>query len=61
MMMVNGSSLKAIIHEELGDGIMSAIDCKLDISRKDGPNGSRVVLTIDGKFLPYYQGKLEKI
>ena len=54
-----GSSIKALINEEFGDGIMSAIDCKLDVTRKKDPNGDRVVVTIDGKFLPYYNGSLE--
>lgn len=58
MIMVNGSGLKAIIHEHFGDGIMSAIDCKLDVNRKESTNGPRVVITIDGKFLPYYSGNL---
>lgn len=58
MVMVNGSSLKALVHEQFGDGIMSAIDCKLDVNRRDESSGSRIILTIDGKFLPYYNGKL---
>lgn len=48
-----------MIQEEFGDGIMSAIDCKLDLSRKSDPKGDRIVVTIDGKFLPYYDGSLQ--
>ena len=48
-----GSSMKAIIHEMFGDGIMSAIDFSIDISKKEDPKGDRVVVTFDGKFLPY--------
>ncbi|KAJ7284435.1 cyanate lyase C-terminal domain-containing protein [Mycena rebaudengoi] len=51
--LVYGHSIKAIIHEKFGDGIMSMIDCKIDIARKADPKGDRVVLTFDGKFLPY--------
>ena len=39
---------------------MSAIDCKLDLSRKSDPKGDRIVVTIDGKFLPYYDGSLQQ-
>lgn len=48
---VYGSTIKALIHEEFGDGIMSAIDFKMDIDRKEDPEGDRVVITFDGKFL----------
>jgi len=51
--MVYGNAIKAIIHEKFGDGIMSMIDCKVNIERKPDPKGDRVVLTFDGKFLPY--------
>ncbi|KAJ7152091.1 cyanate lyase C-terminal domain-containing protein [Mycena filopes] len=51
--MVYGHSIKAVIHEKFGDGIMSMIDCKINIARKVDPKGDRVVLTFDGKFLPY--------
>mgnify|MGYP001331195099 CR=1 FL=1 len=44
--------MKSIIHEKFGDGIMSAIDFKMDIDRKEHPDGDRVVITMDGKFLP---------
>ncbi|MFB4164414.1 cyanase [Alteribacillus sp. JSM 102045] len=50
---VYGTTLKEVIHEEFGDGIMSAIDFRLDVDRKEDPNGDRVVVTMDGKFLPY--------
>lgn len=50
---VYGTTLKAVIHDKFGDGIMSAIDFTMDIDKKDDPNGDRVVVTLDGKFLPY--------
>jgi len=50
---VYGSSIKELIHEEFGDGIMSAIDFSLDISREPNPNGDRVHIVMSGKFLPY--------
>src|SRR5262249_20266130 len=50
---VYGTTLKAIIHEMFGDGIMSAIDFELDVQRKEEPTGDRVVVTMSGKFLPY--------
>jgi cyanate lyase len=53
IMQVYGTTLKALIHEEFGDGIMSAIDFQMDIQRKADPKGDRVVVTMDGKFLPY--------
>lgn len=48
-----GSTLKAVIEEEFGDGIMSAIDFTLSVERHPDPHGDRVVVTLDGKFLPY--------
>ncbi|PBL04100.1 Cyanase [Armillaria gallica] len=51
--MVYGHAIKAIIHEKFGDGIMSMIDCKINIAKKPDPKGDRIVLTFDGKFLPY--------
>ncbi|TFK35597.1 cyanate lyase C-terminal domain-containing protein [Crucibulum laeve] len=51
--LVYGHAIKAIIHEKFGDGIMSMIDCKVNIEKKPDPKGDRVVLTFDGKFLPY--------
>jgi cyanate lyase len=50
---VYGSSIKELIHEEFGDGIMSAIDFSMDISREPNPNGDRVHIVMSGKFLPY--------
>jgi cyanate lyase len=50
---VYGTTIKALIHEMFGDGIMSAIDFTLDIKKKEDPKGDRVVITMDGKFLPY--------
>jgi len=50
---VYGSSIKELIHEEFGDGIMSAIDFSMDISREQDPNGDRVHIVMSGKFLPY--------
>jgi len=52
-LMVYGYPIKAIIHEKFGDGIMSLIDCKVHVERKEDPKGDRVLLTFDGKFLPY--------
>lgn len=51
--LVYGHALKAIIHEKFGDGIMSMIDCKVHVEKKPDPKGDRVLLTFDGKFLPY--------
>ncbi len=50
---VYGTTLKALIHEMFGDGIMSAIDFELSVERKEDPKGDRVVVTMNGKFLPY--------
>ena len=50
---VYGSTIKELIHEEFGDGIMSAIDFKMDISREADPKGDRVRVVLSGKFLPY--------
>jgi cyanate lyase len=50
---VYGPALKELIHEEFGDGIMSAINFKVDIARRPDPEGDRVVVTFDGKFLDY--------
>jgi len=50
---VYGTTLKELIHEEFGDGIMSAIDFKMDIKREADPNGDRVQISMSGKFLPY--------
>jgi cyanate lyase len=53
LVMVNGPALKALIEEEFGDGIMSAIDFDLEIAREPNPKGDRVRLAMSGKFLPY--------
>jgi cyanate lyase len=53
---VYGPALKALIHEEFGDGIMSAINFKIDLERVADPGGDRVRITLDGKFLPYQWG-----
>jgi cyanate lyase len=50
---VYGTTLKALIQEEFGDGIMSAIDFDLDLTRQPDPNGDRVKLVMTGKFLKY--------
>jgi cyanate lyase len=47
------TTMKALIHEMFGDGIMSAIDFEIDIQKKPDPKGDRVVVTYNGKFLPY--------
>jgi cyanate lyase len=53
LIQVYGTTIKALIEEEFGDGIMSAIDFSMDIDRKADPNGDRVIVTLNGKFLPY--------
>ena len=53
LIMVNGPALKALIEEEFGDGIMSAIDFDMDITREADPKGDRVRIGMSGKFLPY--------
>jgi cyanate lyase len=53
LVMVNGPAWKALIEEEFGDGIMSAIDFDLKIDRLANPKGDRVQFTMSGKFLPY--------
>lgn len=54
MVQVYGTTLKALVHEQFGDGIISAINFKLDIQKVDDPEGGqRAVITLDGKFLPY--------
>jgi len=50
---VYGTTFKELIHEEFGDGIMSAIDFKMDLQREPDPKGDRVSITMSGKFLPY--------
>jgi cyanate lyase len=50
---VYGPTIKELIHEEFGDGIMSAINFRFDVKRVADPAGDRVAVTLDGKFLPY--------
>jgi cyanate lyase len=50
---VYGPALKELIHEQFGDGIMSAINFSVDLQKKPHPSGDRVVVTFDGKFLAY--------
>jgi cyanate lyase len=62
LVMVNGPAWKALIEEEFGDGIMSAIDFDVAIERLPNPRGDRVKITMSGKFLPYkYYGNQEGI
>ncbi len=53
LVMINGPAWKALIEEEFGDGIMSAIDFDLQMERLPDPKGDRVKLTMSGKFLPF--------
>ncbi len=50
---VYGTTFKELIHEEFGDGIMSAIDFKMGLGRETNPAGDRVNINMSGKFLPY--------
>ena len=50
---VYGETIKEMIHEKFGDGIMSAIDFSMDIEKRETPEGDRVVVTLNGKFLKY--------
>ena len=50
---VYGDTMKELIHEKFGDGITSAIDFTMDIEKEENPKGDRVVITMNGKFLPY--------
>ena len=62
LVMVNGPAWKALIEEEFGDGIMSAIDFDFDFERVANPKGDRVKITMTGKFLPYrYYGNEQGI
>jgi cyanate lyase len=62
LVMVNGPAWKALVEEEFGDGIMSAIDFDVAIERLPNPRGDRVKITMSGKFLPYkYYGNQEGI
>ena len=62
LVMVNGPAWKALIEEEFGDGIMSAIDFDMEIERQAHEKGDRVKITMTGKFLPYkYYGNEQGI
>jgi cyanate lyase len=62
MVMVNGPAWKALIEEEFGDGIMSAIDFDFHMERQANPKGDRVKISMTGKFLPYkYYGNQQGI
>ena len=62
LVMVNGPAWKALIEEEFGDGIMSAIYFDMHIDREANPKGDRVKITMSGKFLPYkYYGNEQGI
>jgi len=50
---VYGDTLKEVIQEKFGDGIMSAIDFTMDVDKQEDPKGDRVIVTLNGKFLPY--------
>ncbi|MHB8346061.1 MAG: cyanase [Acidiferrobacterales bacterium] len=53
MINVYGTTIKELIHERFGDGIMSAIDFTMTIDKQEDPKGDRVLVTMSGKFLPY--------
>lgn len=53
MVQVYGATIRELVGEEFGDGIVSAIDFELDVARVADPKGDRAVLTMNGKFLPY--------
>lgn len=62
LVMVNGPAWKALIEEEFGDGIMSAIDFNMEVEREPNPKGDRVKISMSGKFLPYkYYGSEQGI
>jgi cyanate lyase len=62
LVMVNGPAWKALIEEEFGDGIMSAIDFNMELEREPNAKGDRVKITMSGKFLPYkYYGNEQGI
>ena len=53
IVLVHGGAMKELIEEEFGDGIMSAIDFDMEITREPDPKGDRVRVNMTGKFLPY--------
>jgi cyanate lyase len=62
LVLVNSPAWKALIEEEFGDGIMSAIDFNMDFEREANPKGDRVKITMSGKFLPFkYYGNEQGI
>ena len=48
-----GPTIKELIHEQFGDGMISAINLRLDVQCEPDPGGERMIVTLDGKFLPY--------
>ena len=62
LVLVNGPAWKALIEEEFGDGIMSAIDFNMEFEREPNPKGDRVKIAMSGKFLPFkYYGNEQGI
>ncbi|BBX96714.1 cyanase [Mycobacterium lacus] len=55
-----GPAIKELIHEEFGDGIMSAINFRMSVQRRPDPRGDRVIVTFDGKFLDYTWNNTEQ-
>ena len=55
LVQVYGTTWKALIQDEFGDGIMSAIDFEMSFERQPDPKGDRVKVSMSGKFLPYKQ------
>jgi cyanate lyase len=53
MLQIYSTTVKALVHEMFGDGIMSAVDFEFDIARVEDPKGDRVLVTLNGKFLPF--------
>src|SRR6202790_607043 len=53
LVLVNGPAWKALIEEEFGAGIMSALDFDMMMERQPDPKGDRVKINMSGKFLPY--------
>lgn len=53
IVLVYGETIKEVIHEKVGDGIMSAIDFTMDIEKEENPKGDRIKITLDGKYLAY--------
>jgi cyanate lyase len=53
ILLVYGLPLKDLIQEKFGEGIMSAIDFTMDVQKQPDPKGDRVIVTMNGKFLPY--------